>query len=119
MYTVAKSDGETRTVDGNQALTYPVGLVTYDELVFAGMDVKHLNKLSWAYSTNHYWTMSPSSFYAPNGNVRGWSQNSVGRIGIWDVTYGLGARPVINLKSDVKITSGIGTTNDPFTVETN
>ena len=30
---------------GNKALTYPVGLITYDELVFAGMDNRHINKL--------------------------------------------------------------------------
>ena len=30
-----------------------------------------------------------------------------------------GVRPVINLKSDVKITGGTGTANDPFVVDTN
>ncbi len=118
MYTTAKSDGETRTVDGNQALTYPVGLVTYDELVFAGMDVKHLNKLSWAYSTNHYWTMSPSNFYAPVGDAYEWLQNSDGRINNWNVTNSLGARPVINLKSDTLISGGIGTSSSPFVIKT-
>lgn len=39
---------------GNKALTYPVGLITYDELVYAGMDQRHANKLSYAYSTQHY-----------------------------------------------------------------
>ncbi len=119
MYTVAKSDGETRKVDGNQALTYPVGLITYDELVFAGMDVKHLNKLSWAYSTNHYWTMSPSNFSAWYGHAHEWFQYSYGWLNYTWVNNSYGARPVINLKSDVKITSGIGTSNDPFIVETN
>ena len=117
MYTVAKSDGETRKVDGNQALTYPVGLVTYDELVFAGMDVKHLNKLSWAYSTNHYWTMSPSYFSATWGGAYVWFQRSGGFLhGSWYVTHSLGARPVINLKSDVEISGGIGTATDPFVI---
>ncbi|MDD5836198.1 MAG: hypothetical protein PUD34_03185, partial [bacterium] len=116
MYTTLKSDGETRKVDGNQALTYPVGLVTYDELVFAGMDVKHLNKLSWVYSTNHYWTMSPSRFYAPGGIADEWMQYSVGRINGWNGTNSLGARPVINLKSDVEISGGIGTATDPFVI---
>ena len=105
---------------GNKALTYPVGLITYDELVFAGMDSRHVNKLSWVYSTQHYWTMSPSGFDASYGVALELGQNSVGGFLPWawiHATYG--ARPVINLKSDVKITEGIGTANDPFIVETN
>ena len=103
---------------GNKALTYPVGLITYDELVFAGMDNRHINKLSWAYSTQHYWTMSPSYFDATWGDAREWFQFSAGCLTRhWYVASGLGARPVINLKSDTLITSGIGTSSDPFVVQ--
>ena len=102
---------------GNKALTYPVGLITYDELVFAGMDQRHINKLSWAYSTQHYWTMSPSVFYAAGGSAREWGLYSAGYLGgWWGVNSSLGARPVINLKSDTLITGGIGTGSDPFVV---
>ena len=102
---------------GNKALTYPVGLITYDELVFAGMDNRHINKLSWAYSTQHYWTMSPSFFNATLGYAHEWSLHSAGYLSQWNyVANGFGARPVINLKSDTLITSGIGTSSDPFVV---
>ena len=102
---------------GNKALTYPVGLITYDELVFAGMDNRHINKLSWAYSTQHYWTMSPSGFDATWGGALEWTLYSAGYLGPWwGVSDSLGARPVINLKSDTLITSGIGTSSDPFVV---
>ena len=102
---------------GNKALTYPVGLITYDELVFAGMDNRHINKLSWAYSTQHYWTMSPSNFNATWGGAEEWNLHSAGCLSYgWGVTDGLGARPVINLKSDTLITGGIGTSSDPFVV---
>ena len=105
---------------GNKVLTYPVGLVTYDELVFAGMDFDHANKLAWVYSTKHYWTMSPSFFNAASGVAYEWSQDSAGYLSRWwGVNVSLGARPVINLKSDTLITGGIGTANDPFVVETN
>ena len=105
---------------GNKALTYPVGLITYDELVFAGMDNRHINKLSWAYSTQHYWTMSPSNFSATGGNANEWLLRCTGYLNLWNnVAAGNGARPVINLKSDTLIISGIGTANDPFIVETN
>ena len=105
---------------GNKALTYPVGLITYDELVFAGMDNRHINKLSWAYSIQHYWTMSHSHFNASSGAAIEWFQDSTGYLSQWTwVTDWYGARPVINLKSDVKITGGTGTANDPFVVDTN
>ena len=101
---------------GNKVLTYPVGLVTYDELVFSGMDYDHVNKLAWSYSTQHYWTMSPSFFNATSGLASEWFLRSAGCLtGAW-VTYGYGARPVINLKSDTLITGGIGTGSDPFVV---
>ena len=105
---------------GNKALTYPVGLITYDELVFTGMDNRHINKLSWAYSTQHYWTMSPSYFYAANGAAIEWSLYSTGFLNSgWGVHASFGARPVINLKSNVEISGGIGTSNDPFIIDTN
>ncbi len=105
---------------GNKALTYPVGLITYDELVFAGMDSRHINKLSWAYSTHDYWTMSPSYSDAASSHASDWTLNNAGYLRPWTwVTDNYGARPVINLKSDTLITGGIGTANDPFVVETN
>ena len=105
---------------GNKALTYPVGLITYDELVFAGMDQRNINKLSWIYSSQHYWTMSPSAFGATGGIAIEWRQDGSGYLNRWpSVTGWYDARPVINLKSDTLITGGIGTSSDPFIVKTN
>ena len=103
---------------GNKVLTYPVGLVTYDELVFSGMDYDHVNKLAWSYSTQHYWTMSPSVFNATVGFTGEWSLNSFGYLSQWnDVVYGFGTRPVINLKADVRISGGTGTANEPYVID--
>ena len=63
--------------------------------------------------------MSPSSFNPRWGGARELFQHNYGYIDGNFVAAGYGARPVINLKSDVKITEGIGTANDPFVVETN
>ena len=106
---------------GNKALTYPVGLITYDELVFAGMDNRHINKLSYIYSSQNCWTMSPSLFYQPHEAAHGWYQTYLGDVNPWSwVTNERNAvRPVINLKSDVKISGGTGTANDPYVVDTN
>ena len=105
---------------GNKALTYPVGLITYDEMVFAGMDNRHINKLSWIYSTQNTWTMSPSYFSAAGGFASEWFENSGGYLYTWwGVHNSLGARPVINLKADVRISGGTGISDDPFIVVTN
>ena len=114
LYTTADS------VVGNKALTYPVGLITYDEMVFAGMDQRHINKLSWIYSTQYTWTMSPSVFHSASGSAKEWFEYSDGYLDIgWGVASWYGARPVINLKADVEISGGTGTANEPFVVETN
>ena len=105
---------------GNKALTYPVGLITYDEYMFAGIVSKKINKFSWIYSINHSWTMSPSYFYARGGDGFQWVFTSDGYLrGWWNINLTLNTRPVINLKSDIKITGGIGTANDPFVIDTN
>ena len=103
---------------GNKVLTYPVGLITYDELVFAGMDQRHINKLSWAYSTKHYWTMSPSLFVVSWGRANEWGFHSTGNLNPWwYVGSSLGARPVINLKANVRISGGTGTANEPYVID--
>ena len=105
---------------GNKSLTYPVGLITYDELVFAGMNKTSVNKLSWVYYGKNYWTMSASYYGAFWHNATVMLQGSSGIIEEgWSVGSSNGIRPVINLKSDVKITGGTGTANDPFVVNTN
>ena len=115
LYTTHESDV------GNNALMYPIGLITYDELLFSGIDVKHLNSYSYTYSDVGYWTMTPALFYA-NSVGRNYYLNSTGFIDSSDVNtpnnLKFGLRPVINLKSDVKITGGIGTSNDPFVIDT-
>ena len=102
---------------GNKALTYPVGLITYDEVMFAGIDNRHVNKLSWIYSTGHSWTMSPSTFWAASSHVSEWGDNSAGFLRYDWGTNSFSARPVINLKADVEISGGTGTATDPFIVK--
>ena len=113
LYTTTDSDL------GNKSLIYPVALITADELFFAGMSQKYINKLSWAYSTQNYFTMSPASFNATTGVAYEWYQNTDGLMYpyAW-VSSQLSVRSVINLKSDVKIIGGIGTSNDPYVIDT-
>ena len=104
---------------GNGALTNPVGLMTADEAAMAGMVNGYLNTLSYVYTGTWYWTMSPYNFYPSNSTSVVWSVNGTGNFYSNWVTNGYGVRPVINLKSDVEISGGIGTLNEPFIIKTN
>ena len=75
--------------------------------------------ISFAYSSSHYWTMSPRYYNYLASIAREFSANSNGYAGNnnFGVTNIFGVRPVINLASNVKIESGIGTANDPFVVK--
>lgn len=104
---------------GNKALEYSIGTITYDELIYAGI-TNESNNLSWAYSSTNYWTMTPKSFSESQLMTYGWIQYYLGNVKEWCYLYGsLAIRPVISLKSDVKISSGIGTVNEPFVIDTN
>ena len=103
--------------DGNQALTYPIGLITVDELMLGGLSDGYLNRLSYTYSSSHYWTMSPGYFSATNMSAREFNASSAGYAGNNNVTFTSGVRPVINLSSTVEIESGIGTANAPYVVK--
>ena len=104
--------------DGNQALTYPIGLITVDELILGGLADGYLNRLSYTYSSSHYWTMSPRSFSATSTSAYVFLASSAGYAGSNYVTYTFGVRAVINLKADTPITGGIGTANDPYVIKT-
>ena len=105
--------------EGNGKLTYPVGLITSDELAFAGMASGYLNKMSYTYSTASYWTMSPAYYHLGISTAYVFVSYVDGNMNAaMGYTYTNNhVRPVINLKADTEITSGIGTKNDPFIVK--
>ena len=120
--TCTDKEHDLYTVDstkGNGALTNPIGLMTADEAAMAGMVNGYLNTLSYVYTGTWYWTMSPYRFN-PSGSASSvWYVGGTGNFDYGWVPGGNGVRPVINLKSDVEISGGIGTINDPFIVKTN
>ena len=102
---------------GNNALKYPIGLITSDEAIFAGgfggassSDYK-VNRY-YLSSEIPYWTMSP--FFAGHTHMFViWSEGSFTN----DNTFSTrGVRPVINLRADVTL-SGTGTSTDPYVVQ--
>ncbi|MGN1000650.1 MAG: hypothetical protein ACI4OG_01790, partial [Bacilli bacterium] len=102
---------------GNKALTYPVGLITADEVVYAGIvydDGETENTNYYLNNSTVYWTMSPihSASGAPYLflKYKGLLYRDI-------PTNVYGARPVINLASYVEITSGDGTIDNPYVVK--
>ena len=106
------------TGSGNGALQYPIGLITADEVIYAGMSWSGGTTDNYLYTNQAYWTISPYSFGV--GSSNGWAYvfvvDSAGYLygNNW-VHISYGVRPVINLRADVSLT-GTGTSSDPYTV---
>ncbi len=108
LYTVASSS------QGNKALDYPIGLITADEVAYAGGVWNTANSGYYLYTGRVYWTMSPSNFHT-NGTAYVYYVNGNGSLNDDSVPTLINVRPVINLSPDVTIT-GSGTSTDPYTV---
>ena len=98
---------------GNGKLTYPIGLITADEVAYAGGVYNQSNRSYYLYNTAVYWTMSPYSFNGYNAGVL--VVYGGGYLFNFNVRSVWGVRPVINIRSDVELT-GTGSQNDPFKV---
>ena len=101
------------TTNGNGALTYPVGLLSEDEIVLAGGWT--INRGYYLYSGQIWWTSSPYFF-----NYGAWVRYvySNGDLDYVDdpVNYDYsGVRPVFNLKAEV-LAQGSGTAEDPYRI---
>ena len=108
------------TSNYNQALIYPVGLITADEIAYAGGVFGKSNKSFYLYTGKNYWTMSP--FAKMYQQARAMSTESyvtsTGNISATTVTTSnYGVRPVISLQPGIAITSGAGTAEEPFIIE--
>ena len=108
-FTVNKINGK-----GNSALTYPVGLITADEVAMAGGVSGSSNNTYYLYTNETYWSGSPYNFYS---NVAGgFSVYYSGLLSADFVTRNSGgARPIVSLSSKAKL-SGSGTYDDVYTV---
>ena len=107
LYTVSSSN------KGNKALTYPIGLITMDEVWYAG-GYKAYNSIYYLCTNQYFLTMSSSDFLS-SGVARVFIVMSHGGLDSGYVRAEFGVRPVINLRPDLEIT-GSGTITDPFQV---
>ena len=113
-------------------LTYPISLMTIDEIVYAGgkYNTGLTSPYAWYYnnsanesiigSTDYWWLLSPGDwntfilFCADVFGVRG--TNETGRLLAPSVSGLNAVRPAISLKSCIKYSTGNGTPENPYTI---
>ncbi len=108
----------TSSANGNGALTYPIGMITADEVTLAGIQKDGgSGEKTWLYvkvnTRSCTWTMSPSqfvydelsycSYLYPKSTTT--STNNFGRI-----------QPVVSLKEGTTFSSGDGTLATPYVI---
>ena len=103
------------TSNGNGALTYPVGLITADEVAMAGGKSGISNSTYYLYTNEFYWSGSPDYFSSYSSSTYEFSVSSSNGLTYNGVDAASGARPVVSLSSKAKL-SGNGTYNDVYTV---
>ena len=101
--------------NGNGALTYPVGLITSDEVMYAGGHSSINNSTYYLYTNQKYWSLTPH-YYSTSALfmfVQNNGRNISGTVG-----NNNGLRPVISLKSTDIVESGDGTQTNPYVIQT-
>ena len=104
------------TTNGNGNLTYKIGLLTADEIAFAGSIAYTYNRSTYLQEntgTTWWWSLSPGRFVG--GYARVWVVGS-GSLGYDVVGYDFGLRPAISLVSSTNVT-GNGTSDNPYVVK--
>ena len=94
-----------------------VGLITADELAYAGYVYKQNNTTTYLQENatdTYWWSLSPNDFFGGGASV--WGVNgSYGDFGNSNVSNARGVRPSISLKSTTNVT-GEGTSSTPYII---
>ena len=112
---------------GNGKLTYPIALMTVDEMVFAGAVFGDDGyDTLWTYNnsnnasitgTSNWWTMSPSWYNQGMSLNIVYGSKNPGKLVSTNVTSTTTVvRPVISLKYCTQYSSGDGSSSNPYTV---
>ena len=104
------------TTNGNGNLTYKIGLLTADEIAFAGSISGYYNRSTYLQEntgTTWWWSLSPSNFDGDCASVWDVSSGSLYSGGVY--SHG-GLRPAISLISSTSVT-GNGTSDNPYVVK--
>ena len=101
---------------GNGKLTYPVGLLTADEIMLAGGKRGTSNSTYYLYTNRAWGSGSPYDFN--DIDAYEFSVLSLGNLNYYYVTNAFGVRPAVSLKPGTKFASGgTGISTNPYVVE--
>ena len=99
--------------NGNGKLTYPVGLLTMDEIMLAGADNQdRANRTYYLNNGMNWWSLSPVVFGDGYANV--WYVAADGRLEYDFVDSEFGVRPVVSLKPGQVFGYGNGSGTNPY-----
>ena len=102
----------------NAKLDYPISLINADEIAMAGGVWNTANSNYYLHNGKPFWTISPSCLPKEYSFVNVFHMHSSGALSAHNVIDSYGVRPVINLKAEVEISSGDGTSIAPFKIST-
>ena len=105
---------------GNKSLTYPIGLITADEVAYAG-GVNVSNNNYYLLNGSMFWTMSPYDFSSSAyvSIVYDDGLRHRGTLIADNAQISSSIRPVISIKANTQITSGDGISSNPYVIKTN
>jgi len=107
---------------GNRSLTVPIGLLTSDEIMYAGGKFSTDNSTYYLKTNQSYWLLSPNYFKSTRaGEIVIYSDGSINNLGVNASNVGgvlPGLRPVVSLKSTDIVESGDGTSTNPYVIKT-
>ena len=110
LYTVNK-------IEGNKKQTYPIGLITADEIVYGGSKAGVVTaKNNYLNSSTSYYSLSPNNFSPSISYTSIYYLLLTGHLGFNYVGNSSGVRPVISLKANVTTEIGIGSKNNPYII---
>ena len=95
--------------NGNGDLTYPVALLTADEIMLAGRGGGY-----YLYTGQYWWSLSP--IYCDSINALGFSVYSLGALTNSPVNSTRGVRPSVSLVPGILVVNGDGSSEMPYEV---
>ena len=108
------------TVNGNGNLKYNIGMLSIDEIIYAGQiygpGTKNCTFYLYSNSNAFWWTLTPNSYRASSNDARVFVLND--STGGHNVSIQYGLRPSIALISNIKITNmnQNGTISNPYII---
>ena len=103
--------------NGHGVINSSVGLLTYDEVIFAGGYPGKANATYYlANSSITWWTMSPNGYNGSNSSA--WRITTNGSVSGNRTDYAHSLRPVVNINADTLV-AGFGKKDDPYRIGSN